>query len=989
MEQVRDDPETGQEQDRERIWVLEPSSDGKGMPEVDQTSSCSQRERRTHVAASTKTLTEVPERCLESSSFALPAFLGLVLLLVPLSVRTQVVDPREGRAQSPAQSEGISQFAYDHELAPRVQAVRTNTAIDLNGRLDEAVWAETPPVTVFIQEDPAEGELGTQNTEFRVAYDDGAIYIGAMLYDTHPITSRLARRDPGRGDFDFITVSLDSFHDHETVYRFNVNPSGTRNDAVAAGGGGGGRGDSSWDPVWDVATEVTDMGWSAEMRIPFSQLRFRPGEEQVWGIELKRNIHRNQEQVAFPFIPTLERGGASRFAHLDGIEGIEPGRRLELLPYMAGRGEYLQLADPDGIDFGNPFQTGSDYFAATGLDLKYRLAPNVTLDATVNPDFGQIELDPSVINLTAFETRYQERRPFFVEGADIFRFGEGGPGGSTGRAPQLFYSRRIGRSPSGSVPSEAVFSNVAPATTILGAGKVTGRVGDGWSLGILETVTAREIADYVDVEQTRDEAVVEPAANYLVGRIRRQIRGGETRFGLLGTAVNRDLAGTDMGGRLHSAAYSGGADFAHEWSNRTYFISSTFAASHVEGDAAAITRTQKSSTRYYHRPDADHLNLDLSATSLSGYYGAFTVTKQAGAFGARLATAAASPGYEVNDLGFQSASDRLIVDTNFSYNQPNPGRILRQWNTRGSPDAVWNYAGDRVWTEVNGNLNWEFLNYWGAGFRLAYNPPHDDDRLTRGGPIARTPRRFGGTLNLHSDSRRMAVGRFNYQWAKDDAGGWNNSISVNLTASPSEALEIRLGPALNWRHESAQYIASVDDPLATETYGRRYIFAGLDQTTVSIDARVNLTFTPNLSFQLYAEPFISTGDYRGLKEFEQPRTFSFLEYGTDIGTVLPGPEGGSITDPDGDGAARPFVLSDQDFSYRSLLGNAVLRWEWRQGSTLFFVWQQRRINSLTAHGLNDADEWVGDFDLTRDMGDMFGARPDNIFVLKVSYWLNP
>jgi len=334
---------------------------------------------------------------------------------------------------------------------------------------------------------------------------------------------------------------------------------------------------------------------------------------------------------------------------------------------VAARGEYLQPEVPSGINFSNPYRSGSDYFSEVGLDLKYRLASNITLDATVNPDFGQVEVDPSVINLTAFETRYQERRPFFVEGGDLFQVGEGSTGGSTGRAPQLFYSRRIGRPPSGSIPSDGVFSDEASATTILGAAKVTGRVGDGWSLGILEALTAQETAAYMDTNQAVADAVVEPAANHLMGRVRRQIRGGETRFGLYGTAVNRRLAGTGMDGRLHSAAYSGGVDFGHEWSSRTYLITSTLSGSHVQGDPAAITRTQRSSTRYYQRPDANHLSLDNVATSLSGYYAVLTAAKQAGAVTGRVAMSATSPGYEVNDLGFQSHSDRIIIDTNFSY----------------------------------------------------------------------------------------------------------------------------------------------------------------------------------------------------------------------------------------------------------------------------------------------------------------------------------
>ncbi len=933
----------------------------------------------------TDTRTNLPRRFLGTSSFPQRvcvrlSLLGLTLIGIPPGLQAQVG----------AASQGGSGADYNHELAPRARAVRTQTSIDVDGRLDEAVWARAPFITDLLQEDPDEGALGTERTEFRIAYDDNALYIGAVLDDRSPVTGRLARRDAGQGDFDYITISLDSYHDHETVYQFAVNASGSFRDAVSGGGGGGGiGGDISWDPVWDQATQVTEAGWTAEVRIPFSQLRFSPDEEQVWGIQLRRNIFRNQERVAFPFVPTLDRGGASRFAHLDGIENIRSGQKLEILPYAAARGEYLQLESPSGIGFENPYQSGSDHFGEVGLDLKYRLASNVTLDATVNPDFGQVEVDPSVINLTAFETRYQERRPFFVEGGDIFRIGEGGPAGSTGRAPQLFYSRRIGRRPSGRVPASAVFSDVAAATTILGAAKITGRVGDGWSLGLMEAVTSQEIGTYMDATQAVDQTVVEPRTNFLVGRLRRQFSGGLTRFGFFGTAVNRNLGGTDLGGRLHSAAYSGGVDFAHEWSNRTYRFSTMFTGSYLQGDPEVITRTQQSSTRYYQRPDADHLTLDTNATSLGGYYAMVDLAKQAGAFGAKVAMAASSPGYEVNDMGFQSASDRFILDTNFSYDHPDPGRIFRQWDVRGSPDAVWNYAGDRVWAEVNTSFNLQFLNYWSLGGRAGYNPEHDDDRLTRGGPMARTPRRLSGDVNVRSDSRRNTTARFSYRWATENDDSWDRSVSFDLTLNPNDRWRIQLGPSYNRRHASAQYVTSVADVLADQTFGRRYIFGGLNQTTASLRTTVNVTFTPLLSLQLYVEPFVSTGNYRELKELERPGTNNFLGYGTEIGTISQDPGGSYAVDPDGAGPAAEFNVSDRDFSYRSLIGNAVLRWEWRPGSTLFLVWQQSRISALQGDGPSGTDPWIGGFDLNRDVGDIFSTPADNIFVLKVNYWLNP
>jgi hypothetical protein len=365
------------------------------------------------------------------------------------------------------------------------------------------------------------------------------------------------------------------------------------------------------------------------------------------------------------------------------------------------------------------------------------------------------------------------------------------------------------------------------------------------------------------------------------------------------------------------------------------------------------------------------------------------VAKQAGAFGAKVAMAAASPGYEVNDMGFQSASDRLILDTNVSFNHPAPGRILRQWDVRLSPGAVWNYAGDRVWTALSGNLNGQFLNYWGGGVRLGYNPPYDDDRLTRGGPMARTPSRFSGSVNVRSDGRRRTVGRLSYSWATEDGDGWSKSVSLNLTSNVGERFRFQLGPAFSVRKASAQYVTSVGDPLADQTFGRRYVFGGLKQTTFSLETTVNVTFTSWLSLQLYVEPFISTGDYRELKELERPRTFDFLEYGTDIGTISQDPGGVYLIDPDGAGPAASFGVPDRDFSYRSLIGNAVLRWEWRPGSTLFLVWQQSRISALQGDGVNGTDPWIGGFGLSRDVGDMFATPADNIFMLKVNYWLNP
>ena len=884
-------------------------------------------------------------------------------------------------ASSPAPSLVAGEFGhYDHARALRARAIRIDSDVSIDGRLAEPVWEEAFPISNFRQTVPSEGEVASEQTEVFVTYDDVAIYVGAVLDDRSPVTTRLARRDSGLGDSDLLVVLLDSYHDHETAYRFWTNPSGTRGDAIVTGNSTGG-GDASWDPVWDVATRRTGAGWTAEMRIPFSQLRFGREERPEWGIQVERSINRRQERVTFPFTPTLERGGVSRFAHLEGLEGIEPGRRLELLPYVVARSEHLQLPAPSGVGFDNPYRTGSDRFGSVGLDLKYRVASNVTLDATVNPDFGQVELDPSVINLTAFETRFAEQRPFFIEGADIFALGDGG---SVGLAPQLIYSRRIGRSPRGGVPFDAAFSDIPSATTIAGAAKMTGRIGDGWSLGILEAVTASESAPFITGAGLQDEVTVEPAANYFVGRLRRQIRGGRTRFGVLTSAVNRG-ADSPLSGRLHSGAYSGGVDVAHETADRDWLFSGMFTGSHVRGRPDAIARTQRSSSRYYQRPDADHIDLDPLATSLSGFSGMGYVGKQSGNFTMRTGMVAVSPGYEVNDLGFQTYADRVLLDTQFRYTDREPGPVLRSWNVNlGGPDVTWNFAGNRTRLDLNVSGYLEFLNYWRTYARVRYEPWSDDDRLTRGGPIARTPSRYSNFLWVGSDRRRTTTATSGFSWGADAAGGWNRRVAVSLNSRFREAVQASVSPSYSWSHSAAQYVSRVGDEQAVDTFGTRYLFAGIDRTTLSLQSRVNVTFSPTLSLEIYVEPFISIGDYGPLKEFLAPGTFEFLTYGVDGGTITRGDDGRFTIDPDGAGPASSFRVSDRDFSYRSLLGNTVLRWEWMPGSTAFFVWQQSRINRLNA-----ADPWVGQFDLGRDLGDMFDVVPDNIFMIKVNYWLNP
>jgi len=913
------------------------------------------------------------------------SFLWTALLATLLSVQSL-----EAQTPGPLPSGG----PLEHAEAPTAQVTRIDTGIEVDGNRDEAEWARAEPITGFTQLDPFEGEPASERTDVRILYDDEALYIGAVLSDSQPVTTRLARRDAGLPDSDFFVVELDSYHDHQTAYRFATNPSGVKQDAVVisqTGGGGGrdNRGNSSWDPVWDVATRVTEAGWMVEMRIPFSQLRFSREDDQTWGIQIERRINRNQEQAVFSFTPKLERGGVARFGHLTGINGVESGRKLELLPYVGMSAEYINQDLSTQVGFSNPFRSGSDYFGRVGLDLKYALGSNLTMNATVNPDFGQVEVDPAVINLTAFETRFQERRPFFVEGADIFQFARGGNCCATGNPPQVLYSRRIGRSPQGGVSSASVYSDMPSSTTILGATKITGRIGEGWSVGILEALTGREAAPFIDDLAVRGESEVEPMTNYFVGRVRRDYRAGQSQVGLMATAVNRDLGDPSLEDRLPSSAYVFGADLVHEWANRSWRVNAAFATSYVQGSQAAMIRAQRSSARYFQRPDASHLSVDSTATSLTGMYAMVDLLKQAGSVQAKIAVVSEGPGYEVNDMGFQTKSDRVIIDTDLSYDRTRPGNIFRSWRAWGSPDFAWNATGDRVFTNVNVNYRFQFLNYWGGSVRYQYDFSALDDRLTRGGPMAELPARHSGNASVNSDTRKALNFRGQYRWQAGVDGSWQHNGSLNFTFRSGEKLQLGLGPSVTRGYTRSQFVTSVDDAFATETFGRRYIFAPIHQTTVSLETRLNLTLSPTLTFELFMQPLVSSGQYGGLTEFRAPRTFDFLRYGDDVGTIARQSDGNYLVDPDGVGAAPSFAVPDRDFNVRSLLGNAVLRWEWSPGSTLFLVWQQSRSQRVVGSEFDATGAGgVGDFELSHDAAELFRIQPDNILLIKVNYWLN-
>ena len=874
-------------------------------------------------------------------------------------------------------------FNPDHSATPVAEAIRTSQTITLDGRLDEAAWMEALPVSDLWQFEPDEGVPVSEPTEVRFLYDDNAIYVGAWLWDRDGIMpTRLGRRDVAMADTELFAVHFDTYHDHRTSYRFAVNPSAARRDQAASAGGALASGDASWNPVWEIETSMSEDGWFVEMRIPFSQLRFSQDEEQTWGLQLERKLRPVQENTVWAYTPRSEAQGQGRFGHLVGLRGIKPGRPFEVLPYLSARAEYAKVPRSPGVGFDNPFREPSSYNGFAGLDLKFRVTSNLTLDASVNPDFGQVEADPAVINLTAFETRFDERRPFFIEGAEIFDFGDG--------TTELFYSRRIGRAPQGSVPSQAVYDFTPGTTTILGAGKLTGKTAGGWSLGVVEAVTGREYASWQDASTMGGELEVEPLSNYLAGRAGRELREGQTTFGMMATAVHRDLTGSPLENRLHSAAYTGGVDFSHEFADRMWALDVQFSSSQVSGSTEALVRTQQTSARYYQRPDASYTEVDSAATSLTGYAAYARLQKQAGLWRFGAVASAVSPGHEINDLGFQSIADRIEAGGSLGYEQTRRGAYFLNWSLRLSPSVAWNYGGDRVGTTANVVLATQLPNFSRVNLQFNYNPEKLNGRMTRGGPIAQDPTAYSGTLNFNTDTRTRLTGRLALGVGGDQSGAWNRSATVTVAYKATERLDFSLGPSLGGGLKTTQYVTSVSDSDATSTFGRRYVFGDLRQTTLSMDARVNVTLSPEMSIEFYAQPFISSGDYGDMKELSAPRSYDMARYGRDTGTITSVAGGTRLEiDPDGAGPAQPFRVNNGDFNFRSLLSNLVFRWEWRPGSTFYAVWQQVRSGTLDASDPTVTYARAGDFRLGQDAGDLFRLRPDNIFQLKASFWLNP
>jgi len=830
-------------------------------------------------------------------------------------------------------------FAAGVPTPPPVQAVRLTSPISVDGVLSEPVWQGGNAVIEFRQRDPVEGGTPSQRTEVRVAYDEDALYVGARLYDSAPdsIISRLSRRDVSI-PADRFSIYLDPYHDKRTGYYFLVNVADVLFDGTLSNDGWE---DSSWDGVWEAKTHVDEKGWTVEMRIPYSQLRFEKADQYVWGVNFRRVVARHNEEDFLVYQPKSEAGFVSRWPDLVGIQGIHSGSSVELMPYATSKGEFLQHAT------GDPFNNGHEVEPDGGVDLRMGVGSKMTLNATVNPDFGQVEIDPAVVNLSDVETYFQEKRPFFVEGSSIFHFGnEGGNSywGFNWPDPTFFYSRRIGRSPQGAAPN-ADYTDAPIGTSILGAAKLVGKIAPSWNFGTMQAITAKEQAT-LETGGVRSKAEIEPLAYYGVVRTQKEFKDRRQGLGFMTTLAQRSFESDAMRDQLNRSSLMNGMD---GWlfldKNKVWVISGWSAMSLLSGTAARITALQQNSLHYFQRPDAEAFHLDTDATSLTGWGSRYWLNKQKGNVIFNAALGALSPKFDVSDVGFQSRSDLINSHIGGGYKWTQTTKTHQYMDVLGAVFASYNFDGDPIWGGIWSAGDITFLNNWSLNPRIAYNPQTVNDRRTRGGPVSLNPPgvEIGTYAETNSKSKFYYYIDTDGYFQQEGQGNWY--VSPGVEWKPISNLLVSFGPT--YEHNVAQAAFVGVDPGAN--FGR--VFAHLDQRTVSANIRLNWSVTPNLSVQTYVQPLISSGDYTDYKALAKERTFDFVPYA---------------------------YAGNRDFNSKSLRGNAVVRWEYLPGSTMFLVWTQQRSDSE-----ND-----GEFRFGPSFHRLVDARADNILLAKLSYYFN-
>lgn len=837
--------------------------------------------------------------------------------------------------------------------------------ITIDGKPDEKAWQSVQWEDNFTQFQPHEGKTPHQQTEFAILYDEHNVYLAIKALDKSPdsISMRMTRRDAMDGDQ--VGIGFDTYLDRRTAFMFAVSAMGVKADWVISNDGESE--DFTWDPIWWVKTTRTDYGWNAEMRIPLTQLRFDKNGEQKWGLQVFRQIFRKEELSSWQPMQRSVAGMVSQFGDMNGLKNIQPKNTIDIMPYVVARTERFEK-DPD-----NPFRKdGKDNGINAGLDAKIGLTNYLTLDLTVNPDFGQVEADPSEVNLSTYETFFEEKRPFFIEGKNIMRyklmFGDGDLA-----YDGLFYSRRIGRRPAYSPSTEEnEYSKVPEFTRILGAAKVTGKTKNGWSIGVLESVTAEEHAEIRGIGSRREQTV-EPFTNYFVTRVQKDFNEGNTYLGGMITAVNRKIDESHLE-FLHSSAYSGGIDFVHKWDNKNWALDAGWYFSQVNGSKEAIRRTQESYIRAFQRPDANYVNYDTTRTSLMGQGGKLTAGKMGGNLKFMGGVAWKSPGLELNDIGYAQQVDNIFQVFWVGYRIYEPFSIFREVNLNFNQWMQFDFGGNL--TAPGGNINWfaRFNNYWSAFGSVNLNGSQLSKSMLRGGPSLKLPGYKNLFLGFSSNQQKKLTFSFRGSQYFSNEKNFKRIQYYNLEMGyrPLKTLKLEVSPGFNTTTDGLQYV--------TQKNGggnKRYIFGKIERNTLSMSVRLNYNITPDLTIQYWGQPFIATGKYNEFKYITNSKAddlFNRFQNYTAKQIQFDADQNAYFVDENLDNTTD-YSFGKPDFNVKEFLSNMVVRWEYRPGSTVFLVWSQTRSGFE-----ND-----GSFNFSRDFEGLFNEKPHNIFLLKFSY----
>ncbi len=848
---------------------------------------------------------------------------------------------------------------------------KSSSPIRLDGILDDKAWESVEWGGDFITFQPNEGKAPYQPTHFKILYDDKFLYVGYRCHDVAPdsIIKRMSRRDQFPGDW--VELNIDSYHDLRSAFSFTISASGVRGDEFISNNGDDW--DTSWNPIWFAKTHTDEQGWTAEIKIPFSQLRFGKEPDKIWGFQIARRIFRKEERSIWQYIPQNAGVWVSGFGELHGLKDVKPQKQVELAPYLVAKTETYKAEE------GNPFATGRDNKITAGMDGKVAVTSDLILDFTINPDFGQVEADPSQVRIDGFQNFFSERRPFFVESRNIFDYQlTGSEAGGNYDSDLLFYSRRIGSSPHGSVSvADGEYSKTPQNTSILGAVKFSGKTKKGWSIGLLESVTQR-VSATIDHNGERRTEVIEPRTNYFVSRLQKDFKGGQTVLGGIFTGVQRE---NNLNNLLHDGAYSGGLDFLHFWKKRTWYFRGNVVFSQVVGSKEKIYDTQTAFEHLFQRPNGSEFHLDADRTSLTGTGGTFRLGKSGGKSGKHgevfkfeSGVTYRSPELELNDIGFMQSANEINHFTWAGVQWQKQIGIFRNARINYNHFSRWDFGGQFLNQAFNTNMHANFKNNWRTGTGSTWTPYLVSNNALRGGSSLRMPAGINHWWYVQSDSRKKILASlqvFN-NWGFDKTIRVND-LSFDLQAQPINAMTVSLGIGYtkNWRKQD-QYVSNVDFNGLN-----RIIVSEVDQNTLRFTMRLNYNITPDLTLQYYGQPYITRPLYRNFAFVKDPLNTSYdARFHRFAGSEIEYRDDSYQIDENQDGTID-YTFDKPDFNFVQFRSNLVARWEYKAGSELYLVWSQGNTPDVG----QDFSNGVG-----RNLfNNIFAGQARNILLLKFTY----